>query len=346
MPPANVPPPVIAPRSTGLPRPVRSPVSDRPSEKAMLTPAPRAVAAPVKNAVSGWWVASTTANIGARVDSDPSISPLSAGWTRLSRNDWLSVVTGEVSACVIVVMSESFLSWVQRSGREGEAASYRRVIRGGPFQAPDLEQFQAQRLDAGQCAMQRGLVRQDAGQQRVLTLYLGVQVGERGAHRPAQPAADADLIPHRRSQTGAKRAIENRHRTASRIEKVSTAGKVPVNPDSTPTPTTGMIRPAYHATKKAEMACPRRSAGARRLAVARLPRKMAPTATPPTTVPARNRAIADSARAATIRASPARNRPRPASTPRALLNRDSATWVTVPTASSRNTTAPWTAWLP
>ena len=53
MPPANVPPPVIAPCRTGLPRPVRSPVSDNPSEKAMLTPAPRAVAAPVKNAVSG-----------------------------------------------------------------------------------------------------------------------------------------------------------------------------------------------------------------------------------------------------------------------------------------------------
>src|SRR6185369_4443232 len=87
MPPAKVPPPVIAPRSTGLPRPVRSPVSDRPSEKAMLTPAPSAVAAPVKNAVSGRWVASATAKMGARVDSDPSIRPLSAGWTRSSRND-------------------------------------------------------------------------------------------------------------------------------------------------------------------------------------------------------------------------------------------------------------------
>ena len=122
MPPANVPPPVIAPRSTGLPRPVRSPVSDSPSEKAMLTPAPRAVAAPVKNAVSGWWVARTTANIGARVDSDPSISPLSAGWTRLSRNDWLSwrLVTAS-RLYVLVVMSASFLlgrvpSWAQPPG--------------------------------------------------------------------------------------------------------------------------------------------------------------------------------------------------------------------------------------
>src|SRR6266567_5305841 len=43
MPPAKVPPLVIAPLSTGLPRPVMSPVSDRPSEKAMLTPSPRPV---------------------------------------------------------------------------------------------------------------------------------------------------------------------------------------------------------------------------------------------------------------------------------------------------------------
>ena len=32
----NVPPPVIEPRTIGLPRPVSSPVSDRPSENAML----------------------------------------------------------------------------------------------------------------------------------------------------------------------------------------------------------------------------------------------------------------------------------------------------------------------
>jgi len=49
-PPRNVPMPVIDPRRHGLPRPVRSPVSDRPSEKAMLTPAPIAVASPARNA--------------------------------------------------------------------------------------------------------------------------------------------------------------------------------------------------------------------------------------------------------------------------------------------------------
>ncbi len=70
----------------------------------MLTPAPRAVAAPVKNAVSGRWVASATAKIGARVDSEPSISPLSAGWTRLSRNDWLSAGSVEVGVGVTVAL--------------------------------------------------------------------------------------------------------------------------------------------------------------------------------------------------------------------------------------------------
>src|ERR671937_1776309 len=81
-PPTNVPPPVIPPRTNGLPLPVRSPVSDSPSENAMLTPAPSAVASPVKNAVSGWCVASTTAKMGASVESEPSIRPLNAGWTR------------------------------------------------------------------------------------------------------------------------------------------------------------------------------------------------------------------------------------------------------------------------
>src|SRR5580658_1421320 len=115
MPPAKVPPPVIAPRCTGLPRPVRSPVSDRPSEKAMLTPAPRAVAAPVKNAVSGRWVARATANMGARVDSDPSISPLSAGWTRMSRNDWVLAGFGEVRTVATASTGITFRWWARHS---------------------------------------------------------------------------------------------------------------------------------------------------------------------------------------------------------------------------------------
>ena len=46
----NVPTPVIVPRMTGLPRPVSSPVSDSPSEKAIEIPAPIAVATPAMNA--------------------------------------------------------------------------------------------------------------------------------------------------------------------------------------------------------------------------------------------------------------------------------------------------------
>src|ERR1700748_3296979 len=174
----------------------------------------------------GWWVARMTANIGARVDSDPSISPLSAGWTRVSRNDWVSMVPGGAGA-VLVAMSESFR-------------------RGAVRFTADLEQFQPERLYLGQDAVQGGLVRQGAGQHRVLALCLGVQRGERDAHRPAKTAPYADLVVHRTPRTWltrAKREIENRHRTASRIEKVSTAVNVPVNTDRIPTPTTGMIRP-------------------------------------------------------------------------------------------------------
>src|SRR5215470_7424629 len=132
MPPAKVPPPVIAPRRTGLPRRVRSPVSDRPSEKAMLTPAPRAVATPVKKAVRGRWVARATAKMGARVDNDPSISPLSAGWTRVSRNDTASLGSGTVLAGAVALLGlifdppisgDEFGSSSSGSRRSGSSAS-------------------------------------------------------------------------------------------------------------------------------------------------------------------------------------------------------------------------------
>src|SRR5690349_10443648 len=202
-----------------------------------------------------------TANIGASVDSDPSISPLSAGCMRLSRNDWLSVVAGGISARVIVLIFRSFrgcFSCVQPAGPQGDPASHSRVIRAGPGAASggrrlagetaDLDEFQPERLDLGQYSVQCGLVRQVAGEQRVLALCLRAQGGERGAYRPAQPAPDADLVAHRAvhavSPGEAMRAMESRHRTASRTEKLTTAGKVPANSDSTPTPITGMIRPA------------------------------------------------------------------------------------------------------
>ena len=51
----------------------------------MLTAAPMAVARPAKKAMCGSSVESATAKIGASVESDPSISPISAGWTRERR---------------------------------------------------------------------------------------------------------------------------------------------------------------------------------------------------------------------------------------------------------------------
>ena len=50
IPPRNVPTPVIEPRTAGLPRPVSSPVSERPSENAIEIAAPIDVASPAANA--------------------------------------------------------------------------------------------------------------------------------------------------------------------------------------------------------------------------------------------------------------------------------------------------------
>ena len=60
--------------------------------------------------------------------------------------------------------------------------------------AADLEQFECERLDLGQCAVQRGLVR-GASQHRVLAACPGLQGGERASRRGAQAAADADPVP-------------------------------------------------------------------------------------------------------------------------------------------------------
>ena len=82
----NVPTPVIVPAHDGFPRPVSSPVSESPSENAMLTPAPIAVATPAMKAACVSCVWSAIAKIGASVESEPSIRPIIAGWTRCRRN--------------------------------------------------------------------------------------------------------------------------------------------------------------------------------------------------------------------------------------------------------------------
>src|ERR1700693_4812012 len=83
MPPRVVIPPVIAPRTTALPRPVISPVSDSASDQPMLTPAPRATEKPTSSAV--WELDAIAAvKIGASEETVPSIMPTSAGCTTRS----------------------------------------------------------------------------------------------------------------------------------------------------------------------------------------------------------------------------------------------------------------------
>jgi hypothetical protein len=59
----------------------------------MLMPAAIAVAVPAMKAACGSWVYSATEKIGAIVESDPSIRPVRAGWTRWRRNVCCPVTT-------------------------------------------------------------------------------------------------------------------------------------------------------------------------------------------------------------------------------------------------------------
>ncbi len=86
IPPSAVMPPVMAPRTSGDPRPVCSPVSDSPSEMPMLIPAPSAVESPTTNAVCEF-EETAAAKIGAIEETVPSIMPTSAGCTTRSTNE-------------------------------------------------------------------------------------------------------------------------------------------------------------------------------------------------------------------------------------------------------------------
>lgn len=83
IPPMKVATPVIEPRKSGLPRPINSPVSESPSEKAMLIPAPTAAANPTKNAMRGSPVAKAVAKRGAKVETEPSMRPTKLGLNHL-----------------------------------------------------------------------------------------------------------------------------------------------------------------------------------------------------------------------------------------------------------------------
>jgi hypothetical protein len=92
------------PRTHGLPRPLNFPSSDMPSEKAMLIPAPMAVANPTRKAVWLLWVANAAAKTGANEEIDPSINPASPGCTTLSTNARFCSL---VEAWIALVVSSS-----------------------------------------------------------------------------------------------------------------------------------------------------------------------------------------------------------------------------------------------
>ncbi len=62
------------------------------------------------------------------------------------------------------------------------------------WDAVDVEQFEAEGLDLGEHAVQRGLVRDRPCQHGVLSAYLRLHGGERQAHRVAQVAAHINLV--------------------------------------------------------------------------------------------------------------------------------------------------------
>jgi hypothetical protein len=106
-----------------------------------------------------------------------------------------------------------------------------------------------------------------------------------------------------------------------------TARKSPSYCEATPTPITGMVSPTYANTKYVDTTRPRISAGASRLAVDRLPMKTAPTATPPTIVPVRNRASDAWDSRATMMASAAMKTVSPKKITARVGKRASSSWV-------------------
>jgi len=72
----------------------------------------------------------------------------------------------------------------------GSGASHR-------WQAADFEQFEPERLDLREHAVQRGAIRERSGQHGIAAAPLSLQGRERGAYRLAQAAADTDAVPVR-----------------------------------------------------------------------------------------------------------------------------------------------------
>src|SRR6185503_242034 len=100
--------------------------SDNASAKPMLMPAPTEAASPTLNVASVFPVAKAAANKGASVDTEPSISPASPGWTKRNTNNrraascsWLnapdvacaSVISSAAASCRCSSWARSSRSW-------------------------------------------------------------------------------------------------------------------------------------------------------------------------------------------------------------------------------------------
>jgi hypothetical protein len=77
----------------------------------------------------GRWVANATANIGARVESEPSINPVMAGCTRCNRND--CVATAVETAIVFTSSRRPGHIRVGREQRFDDMKSFARYLRRG-----------------------------------------------------------------------------------------------------------------------------------------------------------------------------------------------------------------------
>ena len=86
MPPSVVITPEAIPRFQGEPRPDNTPSSCAASVKPIEMPAPTEAAVPTRKVVQVSCVAKAVAKIGARVETEPSISPASPGCTQVRMN--------------------------------------------------------------------------------------------------------------------------------------------------------------------------------------------------------------------------------------------------------------------
>jgi ABC-2 type transport system ATP-binding protein len=84
-------------------------------------------------------------------------------------------------------------------------------------QTAHFEQFEPERLDLGQHAVERGLVGQHTRQHGLVAVRAGLEDRERGAHRLAQAAADTDLVALRLRIPARAAGLLTAHRRTRRM---------------------------------------------------------------------------------------------------------------------------------